>query len=101
MFGAGHGSDIVSRRVDLARAFDWDRFKVFLAEILWEQSEVDVLRLKGLVSFSGKPHKYALQAVREQWELTETAVACDGQSSFVWIGRRIPFDDWTAKMNLL
>ncbi len=95
-----HTSSIVSELLSFDCPLQKKALETFLADLLWEPGQGhDVLRMKGLLSFHGEANKYALQAVRETWQLEETkSVANDGLSQFVLIGRNMQIDAWREKI---
>jgi len=40
---------------------DIERFKAWLAELLWEEKGNNVFRMKGIIAIENEPYKYALQ----------------------------------------
>lgn len=53
---------------------DLDKFKSWLAELLWEERGKDIFRMKGIISIKGEPNKYALQV----WLPINTSFMCLG-----------------------
>uniref|UniRef100_A0A8C3JIK0 CBWD1 protein n=1 Tax=Calidris pygmaea TaxID=425635 RepID=A0A8C3JIK0_9CHAR len=59
-----------------------ENLNLFIQNLLWEKNvkdkigrNMDVIRLKGLVSIQGKSHQVIVQGVHELYDLEETAVA--------------------------
>jgi G3E family GTPase len=99
-----HSSDISTVRLSISGPLDKSKLRAFLASLLWEgDSSYDILRLKGLISMAGKPVKYALQGVREVWNLEKTNQAADANaplSDFVFIGRNMRIAEWEKALEL-
>ncbi len=98
-----HTEQIRSELVRVDEQLDKDKFRAFLAELLWEKDDqkeaYDVLRLKGLLSFAGKKRRFALQGVRETWQLEKTQVPnCGEPSLLVFIGRNLRIDEWKERL---
>ncbi len=96
-----HTEQICSVRITLHEQLDKEKFRSFLADLLWEKTDdtYDVLRLKGLLTFGGKKKRYALQGVRETWQLEKTRLANQGEpSELVFIGRSLQLDDWRRRL---
>lgn len=95
-----HSSDITTVRVKVPGEMDKILLKNFLADLLWESDgSYDVLRLKALLSFKSKKVKYALQAVRDVWNIEKTTMEQAQQeeervSDFVFIGRNMLIEEW-------
>lgn len=104
-----HSNDISTVRITIHGALDKTKLRAFLASLLWETEgqDYDVLRLKGLITLSGKQVKYALQGVRDIWSLEKTAepVGPDdptkgAKSDFVFIGRKLRMAAWEKELQL-
>ncbi len=96
-----HTEQICSVRIVLPQQLDKDKFQSFLADLLWEKTDntYDVLRLKGLLTFGGKKKRYALQGVRETWQLEKTKLANGGEpSDLVFIGRNLQLEEWRHRL---
>jgi G3E family GTPase len=71
--------------------------------LLWEKDDAkesyDVLRLKGMLTFAGKKRRFALQGVRETWQLEKTQVPNNGEPSLlVFIGRNLRIQEWKERL---
>ena len=99
-----HSSDISTVRLSISGPLDKSKLRAFLAGLLWEgDGSYDILRLKGLVAMAGKPVKYALQGVRDIWNLEKTQQAFDPKvplSEFVFIGRNMRIAEWEKALEL-
>ena len=72
----------------------------FVKEVLWEQSNAEILRMKGIIGISGSRNKYILQSVREMYDVIETEDEISDvdvwENKFVLIGRGLD-RDWVIK----
>ncbi|XP_068167390.1 zinc-regulated GTPase metalloprotein activator 1 [Antennarius striatus] len=79
-----------------------DSLNIFIQNLLWEKifqnkdgHPMTVIRLKGIVSIAGKPHRVILQGVHELYELNDTFDLWESEpriNRLVFIGRNLDKD---------
>jgi hypothetical protein len=75
-----------------SKAIDVDLFEQFMGELLWEESDMQVLRCKG--TFLGRQGDqtnalYMLQGVDEVFEVRKLQEAGDQKCRLLFVGKRI------------
>ncbi|MGH0182757.1 UNVERIFIED_CONTAM: hypothetical protein FKN15_010668 [Acipenser sinensis] len=94
---------IITVTFEVPGSISEERLNVFIQNLLWEKnvkdktgSEMNVIRLKGLVSIKDKPQQMIIQGVHELYDLEETRVAWDAgeqrTNRLVFIGKHLDKD---------
>lgn len=82
---------VTSHAYRIAGAFDIEKFSYWIEYFLYI-NQSNVFRVKGILNFSGNPHRMILQSVRSSYELEDGAfweVGEERQNSLVFIGKAL------------
>lgn len=91
--------EVTSVTLEMAGDFKEDDLDKFLQDLLWEKKfkgkggeQIEILRMKGILSLDGEPKRVILQAVHELFDKTPTTPWEQGEQRicrFVFIGRHL------------
>lgn len=98
-----HDDSVVTVNFTVEGDLELDKFKAWLAELLWEEKGNDIFRMKGIISIKDEQNKYALQSVHSLFDLEQSSVEWDlprqvRATTMVVIGRHLDQDQLASSL---
>ena len=89
-FDSNHLNDYSIKNILIDFNINKSNFEDWLRNLLWEQHDYEVYRVKGYLSFQNEENKVGLQGIMENFEFFPLTTPNDNKSHMIIIGKQLP-----------